>query len=45
MEDAKHKLVNERILNPTVLNKKIILQHAHDADNMDWRYLSLAAVL
>jgi asparagine synthase (glutamine-hydrolysing) len=45
MQDAKHKLVNERILKPTVLNKKIVPQHAHDADNMDWRYLSLAGIL
>ncbi len=45
IEDAKQKLVNERILKPSVLNKKIIPLHAHDADNMDWRYLSLAAVL
>lgn len=45
MEDAKHKLVNERILKPTVLNKKIVPQHANDANNMDWRYLSLARVL
>jgi asparagine synthase (glutamine-hydrolysing) len=45
IEEAKQKLVNERILKPAVLNKKIVPQHANDADNMDWRYLSLAAVL
>jgi asparagine synthase (glutamine-hydrolysing) len=45
MEDAKQKLVNESILKPAVLNKKIIPLHAQDADNMDWRYLSLAQVL
>ena len=45
IEDAKQKLVTERILKPSVLNKKIIPLHAHDADNMDWRYLSLAQVL
>jgi asparagine synthase (glutamine-hydrolysing) len=45
IKDAKQKLVKERILKPSVLNKKIIPLHAHDADNMDWRYLSLAQVL
>jgi asparagine synthase (glutamine-hydrolysing) len=45
IESAKQKLVNERILNPSVLNKKIKPQHAHDADNMDWRYLSLALIM
>jgi asparagine synthase (glutamine-hydrolysing) len=38
--DAKKKLVNEKILNPSVLKKEIVPHTAHDADNFDWRYLS-----
>ena len=38
--EAKKKLVNEKILKPGVLNKKIIPKAAHEADNYDWRYLS-----
>jgi asparagine synthase (glutamine-hydrolysing) len=45
IQEAKHKLVAEKILNPSILNKKIISQHAHAANNADWRYLSLAQVL
>jgi len=40
IQDAKNKLVNEKILKPEVLNKKIIPKAAHEADNYDWRYLS-----
>jgi len=37
---AKQKLVNEKILKPEVLDKKINALNAYDADNFDWRYLS-----
>ena len=40
IQDAKNKLVNEKILKPEVLNKKIIPKASHDKDNYDWRYLS-----
>lgn len=40
--EAKRKLVEQNILKPEVLNKKIIPQSAHHADNYDWRYLSAA---
>ena len=40
IRDAKNKLVNEKILKPEVLNKKIIHKAAHEADNYDWRYLT-----
>jgi asparagine synthase (glutamine-hydrolysing) len=40
IQDAKNKLVNEKILKPEVLHKKIIPKAAHAADNYDWRYLS-----
>jgi hypothetical protein len=40
IQDAKKKLVNEKILKPGVLQKKIIPGSAHGGDNYDWRYLS-----
>ena len=40
IQEAKRKLVNEKILKPEILNKKIEPKAAHEADNFDWRYLS-----
>jgi asparagine synthase (glutamine-hydrolysing) len=40
ISDAKQKLVNERILKPAVISKKIDPKAAHDSANYDWRYLS-----
>jgi asparagine synthase (glutamine-hydrolysing) len=45
IQDSKQKLVNGKILKLNVMNKKIAPLHAHDTENMDWRYLSLAQVL
>jgi asparagine synthase (glutamine-hydrolysing) len=45
INDAKQKLVNGKILMPSVLDKKIQPQHTSEAENTDWRYLSLAQVL
>ena len=45
IHEAKKKLVNERILKPTILDKKIHPKAAHDADNFDWRYLCAAQIL
>ncbi len=45
IQDAKQKLVNQHILRPSVLNQQITAKHAHEADNMDWRYMSLAQVI
>jgi len=42
---AKQKLVKEDILKAQVLQKKSRSLHAHDADNFDWRYLCVAAML
>ncbi|MBS1667565.1 MAG: asparagine synthase (glutamine-hydrolyzing) [Bacteroidetes bacterium] len=42
MQEAKQKLVNEKILNPTVLNKKNQPRDAYAADNFDWRYMVAA---
>lgn len=44
-QDAKQKLVNERILKPSVLQKKIRPLNAYQQNNTDWRYLSLANIL
>jgi asparagine synthase (glutamine-hydrolysing) len=43
--EAKKKLVSEKILNPSVLNKKNQPLDAYAADNFDWRYLVAAAFL
>ncbi len=45
VHEAKKKLVKEKILKESVLTKKTHAQHAHEAENFDWRYLSLAQVL
>ena len=41
---AKRKLVEEKILRPAVLDKKIRPMAAYDADNYDWRYFSAATL-
>ena len=43
--EAKRKLVIRGILKKGVLDKKIIPLKAHDANNYDWRYLSMAAAI
>ena len=45
IQDSKQKLVNEKILRPSVMNKEIVASNVHDAANTDWRYLSLAQIL
>jgi len=42
IQQAKQKLVEEKILQPEVLNKKIIPHSSHDAESYDWRYFSSA---
>ena len=42
IQEAKKKLVNEKVLKPEVLQKKIQPLASHDADNYDWRYFSAA---
>lgn len=44
IQEAKRKLVNEKILKPEVLGKNITPAAAHEADNYDWRYLSSAGL-
>ncbi len=45
MHEAKKKLVQEKLLKPQVLQKKILPLNAHDAHNNDWRYLCAARML
>lgn len=45
IHEAKKKLVNEKILKPEVLNKKIQPAAAYEKDNYDWRYLVSAPFL
>lgn len=45
IQEARKKLVAERILNEAVMNKPIKPMASHEADNFDWRYLSAAAFI
>jgi len=45
IHEAKRELVNQQILKPAVLDKKIQPQSAHAAENHDWRYLVTAACM
>jgi len=40
IQSAKGKLVEEKILKPEVLQKKINPHSSHEAESYDWRYLS-----
>lgn len=44
IQQAKRKLIDEKILKPEVMGKKITALSSHEACNYDWRYFS-AAVL
>jgi asparagine synthase (glutamine-hydrolysing) len=43
--EARKKLVNEKILLPSALDKKIQPLDTHAADNFDWRYLVASRLL
>ena len=45
IQESKQKLVKEKILKPSVIHKKIIPLHVHEAENADWRFLSLAQII
>ncbi|MEP6712056.1 MAG: asparagine synthase (glutamine-hydrolyzing) [Ferruginibacter sp.] len=45
LHEAKKKLVEEKILKPSVLHKKILPMDAHEANNSDWRYLCAAQMM
>jgi asparagine synthase (glutamine-hydrolysing) len=45
IQEARKKLVKEKILTPDVLAKPVQPAEAYEANNTDWRYLSAAAFL
>lgn len=44
IQEARKKLVDEKILKPSVLNKVVQPLSAHAADSFDWRYFSAASL-
>ncbi|MBL0271521.1 MAG: asparagine synthase (glutamine-hydrolyzing) [Chitinophagaceae bacterium] len=44
LREARKKLVDEKVLKPEVLQKKIQPHAAYEADNYDWRYFSAASL-
>lgn len=42
IQEAKRKMVKEKILKPEVLDKPVVPLSSHAADNYDWRYLAAA---
>jgi asparagine synthase (glutamine-hydrolysing) len=40
--DSRQKLVDEKILNESILDKPITAKSAYEADNYDWRYFCVA---
>jgi asparagine synthase (glutamine-hydrolysing) len=45
IQEAKKKLVTEKILQPAIMNKPVSPASAYDAENYDWRYLSAGLYL
>jgi asparagine synthase (glutamine-hydrolysing) len=45
IHESKKKLVQQKILKPVMLTKKIIATGAHEENNFDWRVLSLGSVI
>ena len=45
IHEAKKKLVNEKVLKPEVMNKKIQPSGAYEKNNYDWKYLVSAQFL
>ncbi len=44
IHEARKKLVDEKVLKPEVLQKPVLPQSSHTADNYDWRYFSAAGL-
>ena len=42
IQEARNILVDEKVLKPEILQKPVLPQASHDADNYDWRYFSAA---
>ncbi|HKB45412.1 MAG TPA: asparagine synthase (glutamine-hydrolyzing) [Chitinophagaceae bacterium] len=45
IHEAKRKLISEKILKPQSLDKPVQALSSHEADNFDWRYLTVADIL
>jgi asparagine synthase (glutamine-hydrolysing) len=45
IQEAKRKLVNEKILKAQSLNKPVQPLSSHSANNFDWRYLTVANII
>jgi asparagine synthase (glutamine-hydrolysing) len=45
IQEAKKKLVNEKILNPQALDKPVEALSSYATNNFDWRYLTVANVI
>lgn len=45
IQDARHKLVQEKILSESVLSRPIRASGAYESNNYDWRYLAAASYL
>ena len=45
VKEAKRKLVEEKVLKPSVLNRSVKPHSAHAGQADDWRYLAAAAYL
>jgi asparagine synthase (glutamine-hydrolysing) len=44
IEDARHKLIQQGILDKHTLDRPIKAKSAYEAENYDWRYLAVAAL-
>lgn len=42
IHDARKKLVQEKVLQPKMVNAPVVAKDAHATDNFDWRYLCAA---
>jgi len=45
IQEARKKLVKEKILKPDVLGKPLQPASAYEANTNDWRYLAAAAII
>jgi asparagine synthase (glutamine-hydrolysing) len=45
IDEAKRKLIKEKILKPQTLDKPTIASDGHAANNFDWRYLTVSNII
>jgi asparagine synthase (glutamine-hydrolysing) len=45
VQEARKKMVNEKILKPEILDRPVTANSSHEANNDDWRYLAAAAYI